>query len=64
MLKQVFKSLLVFFNREYISCSAQYIFRKYWQEYNTLCLNVITGKKIARANLDEVVCILAEKAIK
>ena len=26
-----------FLNREYISYSAQYIFRKYWKEYYTLC---------------------------
>ena len=55
MLMEVFESLLAFLNREYISYSAQYIFRKYWQEYCTLCLDVITEKKVACAYFDEVV---------
>ena len=41
MLMQIFESWLAFFNREYISYSAQYIFKKYWQEYYTLCQEVI-----------------------
>ena len=30
-----------FFNREYVSYSAQYICKIYWQEYYTLCQEVI-----------------------
>ena len=36
MLMEILESLLAFFNREYISYSAQYISKKYWQEYHNL----------------------------
>ena len=42
-----------FLNREYISYSGQYIFRKYWNEYYTLCKDVIVEKKVACANFDD-----------
>ena len=42
---QVFKSLAAFFERENIYYSAQYIFRKYWQDYYTLCSDVIVEKQ-------------------
>ena len=66
MLMQIFESLLVcffyFLNREYVSYSAHYILTKYWQEYYTLCLDVIAEKKVA--NFDEVARIFAEKVTK
>ena len=68
MFMQIFESLLVcffyFLNREYVSYSAQYILTKYWQEYYTLCLDVIAEKKVACANFDEVARIFAEKVTK
>ena len=41
MLMQIFESWFAFFNRECISYSAQYIFKKYWQQYFPLCKDVI-----------------------
>ena len=68
MLMQIFESLLVcffyFLNRQYVSYSAQYILTKYWQEYYTLCLDVIAETKVACANFDEVARIFAEKVTK
>ena len=43
-----------FFNREYISYSALYIFKKHWQEYYALCQEVIVkpySSDIALENL-------------
>ena len=42
---QVFKSLAAFFEWLNTSYSAQYIFRKYWQDYYTLCSDVIVEKQ-------------------
>ena len=56
--------LFYFLNRQYVSYSAQYILTKYWQEYYTLCLDVIAETKVACANFDEVARIFAEKVTK
>ena len=37
-----------FFNREYISYSVQYIFKKYWEEYYILCVKILLLKEMSR----------------